>query len=57
MSNEVLYVIGLHGSGDKVSPFLHDWKVAKVALNCQRALDMLCQEFFGVGRRRGWFGF
>ena len=36
VSNEVSYVIGLHGSGDKVSHFLQDWEVAKVALSCQK---------------------
>ena len=36
VSNEALYVIGLHGS---------DWEVAKVALSCHTALDMLCQEY------------
>ena len=30
------YVIGLHGSGDKISRFLQDWEVAKVALICQK---------------------
>ena len=29
----------------------------KVALSCQKALDMLCQELHDVERRRGWFGF
>ena len=31
VSNEALYVIGLHGSGDKISRFLQDWEVAKVS--------------------------
>ena len=44
VSNEALYVIGLHGSGDKISLFLQDWEVAKVPLSCQKALDTLCQE-------------
>ena len=57
VSNEALYVIGLHGSGDKISRYLQDWEVAKVALSCQKALDMLCQELYEVERRRGWFGF
>ena len=44
VGNEAFFVIGLHGSGDKISLFLQDWEVAKVALN-------------EVDRRRGWFGF
>ena len=32
------------GSGDKISRFLQDWEVAKVAMSCHIALDMLCQE-------------
>ena len=57
VSNEALYVIGLHGFGDKISLFLQGWEVAKVALSCHIALDMLCQELYEVERRRGWFGF
>ena len=57
VSNEALYVIGLHGSGDKISRFLQDCEVAKVALSCHIALDMLCQELYEVERRRGLFGF
>ena len=57
VSNEALYVIGLHGSGDKISRHLQDWEVAKEALSCHIALDMLCQELYEVERRRGWFGF
>ena len=55
--NEALYVIGLHGSGDTISCYLQDWEVAKVALSCRKALDMLCQVFYEVERRCGWFGF
>ena len=44
MCNNALHIIGLHGSGDKISFFLQDWELAKVALSCQMALDMLCQE-------------
>ena len=40
--NEALDVIGLHGSCDKISRYLKDWEVAKVALRCHKALDM-CQ--------------
>ena len=61
MNNEALYVIGLYGSGDKISFVLQDWelaKVAKVAFRYHMALDILCQEeMCGVERRRGWFGF
>ena len=57
VGNEAFFVIGLHGSGDKISLFLQDCEVAKVAMSCQKALVMLCQEFFEVERRRGWFGF
>ena len=57
VSNEALYVIGLHGSSDKISRYLQDWEVAKVALSCHIALDMLYQESYEVERRRGWFGF
>ena len=54
MNNEVLHVIGLHGSGDRISLFLQDWELAKVALSCHVALDILCQEMCEVERRRGW---
>ena len=57
VGNEAFFVIGLHGSCDKITLFLQDWEVAKVALSCQKALDMLCQELYEVERRRGWFGF
>ena len=57
VSNVALYVIGLHGSGDKISRYLQDWEEAKVAVSCPGALDMLCQELWKVERRRGWFGF
>ena len=57
VGDDALFVIGLHGSGDTIALFLQDWEVAKVALSCHIALDMLCQELHGVERRRGWFGF
>ena len=57
VGNGALFVIGLHGSGDVIAHFLQDWEVAKVALSCHIALDMLCQELHDVERRRGWFGF
>ena len=44
MCNDALHVIGLHGSGNKISFFLKDWELAKVALSCHMALDMLWQE-------------
>ena len=53
VSNEALYVIGLHGSGDTISRFLQDWEVAKVAVSCHLAVYMLCQELYEVERRRG----
>ena len=55
--NDAPFVVGLHGSGDTVAFFFQDWEVAKVALSCHIALDMLCQELHEVERRRGWFGF
>ena len=42
--NCALHVIGLYGPGDKVSLFLEDWELARVALSCHIALDILCQE-------------
>ena len=44
--NDALHVIGIYGPGDKISLslFLKDWELAKVALSCRMALDMLCQE-------------
>ena len=50
VGNDALCVIGLHGSGDKISLFLQDWEVTK-ALSCHIALDMLCQELHEVD----WF--
>ena len=42
--NDALHVIGLSGPGDKISLFLQDWALAKMALSCHMALNMLCQE-------------
>ena len=42
--NDALHVIGLYGPSDKISLFLKDWELAKVALSCHMALDLLCQE-------------
>ena len=50
MSNEALHVIGLYGPGDKISLFLKDWELVKVALSCHVALDMLCQGMLRLGR-------
>ena len=46
--NDALHVIGLHGPGGKISLFLKNWELAKVALSCHMALDMLCQEMHGA---------
>ena len=43
-----LHVIGLYGPGDKISVFLQDWELAKVALSCHMDMDMLCQEMKGA---------
>ena len=48
MCNGALHVIGLHGFGGKISLFLRDWELTKVALSCHMALDMLCQELHGA---------
>ena len=40
--NDALHVIGLYGPGDKISLSLQDWELAKVALTCHVALDVLC---------------
>ena len=37
VGNGALFVIRLHGSGDKIAHFLQDWEVAKVALSCHIA--------------------
>ena len=57
VGNVALFVIGLHRSGGAIAHFPQDWEVANVALSCQKAFDMLCQELFEVERKRGWFGF
>ena len=44
--NDALHVIGLYGPSDKISVFLNDWELARVALSCHIALDMLCQEMY-----------
>ena len=57
VGNGALFVIGLHRVGGAIALFLQKWEVAKVALTCHIALDMLCQELHEIERRRGWFGF
>ena len=37
-------VVGLYGFRDKISLFLEDWELAKVASSCHTPLDMLRQE-------------
>ena len=32
--NDALHVVGLHGPSDKISLFLQDWELARVALSC-----------------------
>ena len=39
-----LEVIGQNWSGEMVSLFLEDWELARVALSCHLAPDLLCQE-------------
>ena len=34
VGNDALHVIGLYGPGDKISLFVKDWDLAKVALSC-----------------------
>ena len=53
VGNDALFVIKVHGSGDTIALFFHDWEVAKLAVSCHIALDMLCQELREVERRRG----
>ena len=48
VGNEALHVTGLHGPGGKIAFFSQDWELAKVALSCHMALDMLCQEVHGA---------
>ena len=45
--NDALRVIGLYGPSGKISLFLQDWELAKVALSCHMSLDMLYQEMNG----------
>ena len=38
--------LGCMGLVTKISLFLEDWELAKVAMICLMALDMLCQEMY-----------
>ena len=42
MESIALNVIGQNWSGEKVSFFLEDLELARVALSCHTALDVLC---------------
>ena len=35
--NDALHIIGLRGPGDKISLFLKDWELARLALSCRSA--------------------
>ena len=48
VENLALNVMGQDQSGEKMSLFLEDWELARVALSCHIALDMLCQEMHEV---------
>ena len=39
-----LNVMGQDQSGGKIPLFLEDWELARVALSCHIALNLLCQE-------------
>ena len=44
VESSALHVIWQNWSGEKVSLFLEDWELARVALSSHVALDVLCQE-------------
>ena len=44
----VLQTIGLFGSSGKIALFMEDSELAKAALSCHIALDMLCQEMHDI---------
>ena len=44
MESLALKVWGQEQSGVTMSLFLEDWELAKVAMSCHIALDMLCRE-------------
>ena len=54
VGNGALCGVGLHGFGDVIAHYLQDWEVARVALSCHIASDMLCQELHDVERMLGW---
>ena len=47
-----LHVLGLNWTGEKISLFLGDWELGRVALSCHIALDLLCQEM----HEASWLG-
>ena len=49
MEGLALNVMGRDQSGGKLSLFLKDWELARAALSCHIALDMLCQEMHEAG--------
>ena len=57
VNNEALHVIGLHGSGDKISLFLQDWGVGTGGIKLSHGHGHLVPGMYEVERRRGWFGF
>ena len=44
VESRVLSVMGQDQSGEKISLFLEDRELGRVALSCHIALDMVCQE-------------
>ena len=44
VESPALHIIGQNWSGEKISLFLEDWELARVALSCHIALDILCPE-------------
>ena len=52
VGNDALHATGLYGPGDKICLFLQDWELAKVALSCHMAPNMLCQEMHEVWKWR-----
>ena len=41
LRKDALHVIGLYGPGDKISLFLKDWELARVALSCHMCQEMI----------------
>ena len=48
-----LNVVGQDQSGEKISLFLEDWGLGRVASSCHISLDMLCQEMHKKGEGCG----